>query len=94
MAPDLGIIREPKCLIETGPDGKLAVNDSVVEELKSIEGHVVVVSIAGPYRTGKSFLMNKLHGQNKGKKTSIVETTEAPVIRHIGLYSMVQQHST
>jgi hypothetical protein len=34
--------------------------------LASINGPVVVVAIAGPYRTGKSFLLNRLIGRQSG----------------------------
>lgn len=39
------------------------------------EKHIKVVSVAGPYRTGKSFLMNRILGRMKGFETgSTVES--------------------
>ena len=60
MAESLQIFVTPQCLVESTRDGKLAVNQTVLQELKKLDEHVVVVVIAGPYRTGKSYLMNRL----------------------------------
>jgi ribosome biogenesis GTPase A len=40
---------------------------SALDILDQIDQHVVVVSVVGLYRTGKSYLMNKLAGERKGK---------------------------
>eukprot|EP00079_Xenopus_tropicalis_P013519 XP_002942120.2 PREDICTED: guanylate-binding protein 1-like [Xenopus tropicalis] len=56
----------PMCLIENSPDGKLSVNPQAKEILSKITQPVVVVAIVGLYRTGKSYLMNKLAGKNAG----------------------------
>ncbi|XP_056389823.1 guanylate-binding protein 1-like [Hyla sarda] len=56
----------PVCLIENTKDGKLVVNAEAVGILSGIRDPVVVVSIVGLYRTGKSYLMNKLAGAKKG----------------------------
>ncbi|CAI5781045.1 guanylate-binding protein 1-like [Podarcis lilfordi] len=56
----------PVCLIENMPDGKLVVNREAAEVLAGIRQPVVVVAIAGLYRTGKSYLMNRLAGKRKG----------------------------
>ncbi|KAM3917160.1 guanylate-binding protein 6-like [Leptodactylus fuscus] len=50
----------PVCLIENTADGKLRVNAEATEILSKISQPVVVVAIVGLYRTGKSYLMNKL----------------------------------
>ena len=60
-------MKEPVCLISSDSDGRLRVNPSALEILQRIEQHVVVVSVVGLYRTGKSYLMNKLAGTNKGE---------------------------
>ncbi|KAJ6663880.1 hypothetical protein lerEdw1_009961 [Lerista edwardsae] len=57
---------EPICLIENKPDEKLQVNPEALSILQSIQQPVVVVAIVGLYRTGKSYLMNKLAGKDKG----------------------------
>lgn len=57
---------EPICLIENKPDEKLQVNPKALSILQSIQQPVVVVAIVGLYRTGKSYLMNKLAGKDKG----------------------------
>lgn len=51
---------EPKQILnfETGTDANVAVLKEILDR-KALEDHkVVVVSIAGPYRKGKSFFMN------------------------------------
>ncbi|XP_057569816.1 guanylate-binding protein 1-like [Hippopotamus amphibius kiboko] len=55
----------PECLIEN-TNGRLLVNPKALKILSAIKQPVVVVAIVGPYRTGKSYLMNKLAGKNKG----------------------------
>ena len=56
----------PKCLIEN-ISGQLMVNPEALKILSAIRQPVVVVAIVGPYRTGKSYLMNKLAGKEKGE---------------------------
>lgn len=55
----------PVCLIEN-TNGKLTVNSKALKILSAIPQPLVVVAIVGLYRTGKSYLMNKLAGENKG----------------------------
>ncbi|XP_046501074.1 guanylate-binding protein 2 isoform X1 [Equus quagga] len=55
----------PVCLIEN-TNGGLVVNQEALKILSAITQPVVVVAIVGLYRTGKSFLMNKLAGKRKG----------------------------
>ncbi|KAG8546264.1 hypothetical protein GDO81_019370 [Engystomops pustulosus] len=53
------------CLIKE-TDGLLQVNPEAIEVLSKISQPVVVVSIVGLLRTGKSYLMNKLAGSQNG----------------------------
>ena len=62
---------QPLCLIESGAGDQLNVNERTVAQLAQIPGPVVVVGIAGLYRTGKSYLMNLLAGHTKGKPTKV-----------------------
>ncbi|XP_040589366.1 guanylate-binding protein 6-like [Mesocricetus auratus] len=55
----------PICLVENKKE-RLSVNQKAVEILDEISQPVVVVAIVGLYRTGKSYLMNRLAGQNHG----------------------------
>ncbi|XP_068524449.1 guanylate-binding protein 2-like isoform X2 [Anas acuta] len=64
--PKGGAMGAPKCLVQNGPNGKLSLNPEVLEVLRGIGQPVVVVAIAGRYRTGKSFLMNRLAQQQTG----------------------------
>ncbi|XP_038600918.1 guanylate-binding protein 1-like [Tachyglossus aculeatus] len=60
------IMPAPICLIENSSSGQLVVNPKALDILSGISQPVVVVAIVGLYRTGKSYLMNKLAGQKKG----------------------------
>lgn len=55
----------PICLVEN-KNKQLSVNRRAIKILNSISKPVVVVGIVGMYRTGKSYLMNCLAGQNNG----------------------------
>ncbi|XP_024421240.2 guanylate-binding protein 1 [Desmodus rotundus] len=55
----------PVCLIGN-TNGKLVVNPEALKTLSAITQPLVVVAIVGLYRTGKSYLMNKLAGNKKG----------------------------
>ncbi|CAB1347166.1 unnamed protein product [Coregonus sp. 'balchen'] len=66
MAGQTVSMKEPVCLIENDSDGKLRVVRSALDILDQIDQHVVVVAVVGLYRTGKSYLMNKLAGERKG----------------------------
>uniref|UniRef100_A0A4X2LWB9 GB1/RHD3-type G domain-containing protein n=1 Tax=Vombatus ursinus TaxID=29139 RepID=A0A4X2LWB9_VOMUR len=55
----------PVCLIENA-NGELIVNQKSLEILSSITEPVVVVAVVGLYRTGKSYLVNKLAGKKSG----------------------------
>uniref|UniRef100_A0A8C8UB86 GB1/RHD3-type G domain-containing protein n=1 Tax=Peromyscus maniculatus bairdii TaxID=230844 RepID=A0A8C8UB86_PERMB len=58
-------MKAPMCLVEN-KNKQLLVNPGAIQILNSISQPVVVVSIVGMYRTGKSYLMNCLAGQNHG----------------------------
>ncbi|XP_058051045.1 guanylate-binding protein 1-like [Ahaetulla prasina] len=55
----------PVCLIENRRN-RLHASPEALQMLSEIQTPVVVVSIVGLYRTGKSYLMNKLAGKNSG----------------------------
>ncbi|XP_035752980.1 guanylate-binding protein 1-like, partial [Egretta garzetta] len=56
----------PVCLIENTPEKGLVVQPEALRVLSKVTQPVVVVAITGPYRTGKSYLMNRLARQRKG----------------------------
>ena len=70
--PSMKIFHEPQCLIDTGKDGKLEVQFDLIAELESLQKSLVVVAIAGLYRTGKSYLMNRLAGKTDGKLIQVI----------------------
>ncbi|KAB1269140.1 Guanylate-binding protein 4 [Camelus dromedarius] len=55
----------PICLVKR-QNSQMTVNPNALKILEQISQPVVVVAIVGPYRTGKSYLMNRLVGQNHG----------------------------
>uniref|UniRef100_A0A672N318 Guanylate-binding protein 1-like n=1 Tax=Sinocyclocheilus grahami TaxID=75366 RepID=A0A672N318_SINGR len=57
---------KPVCLIDMASDGKLCVQGSALQVLEQIQQPVVVVAVVGLYRTGKSYLMNRLAGKQTG----------------------------
>ncbi|XP_058228756.1 guanylate-binding protein 1-like [Hemibagrus wyckioides] len=56
----------PVCLISSDAKGHLCVMKEAKEILDGITQPVVVVSVVGLYRTGKSYLMNRLAGEQTG----------------------------
>ncbi|XP_077306228.1 guanylate-binding protein 3-like [Lithobates pipiens] len=56
----------PICLIENTADDNFMVNPEAINILSKFNQPVVVVSIVGMYRTGKSYLMNILSGSQRG----------------------------
>ncbi|XP_073705733.1 guanylate-binding protein 2 [Garra rufa] len=61
-----GFMSAPVCLIENDEKGKLHVKKEAKDILDGINQPVVVVSVVGLYRTGKSYLMNRLAGKQSG----------------------------
>ncbi|KAM5267212.1 guanylate-binding protein 6-like [Hipposideros larvatus] len=59
------IMMAPICLVENNNE-QLSVNKEALQILDKISQPVVVVAIVGLYRTGKSYLMNRLAGHNHG----------------------------
>ncbi|XP_067283540.1 guanylate-binding protein 4-like [Pseudorasbora parva] len=59
-------MNRPVCLIATESDGNMHVQEPALQILQQIEQPVVVVAIVGLYRTGKSYLMNRLAGKQTG----------------------------
>lgn len=51
-------------LINIDNNGKFALTQEGKEFLESIEDNIALVSVAGAYRTGKSFLLGKMVGNN------------------------------
>ncbi|XP_055978820.1 guanylate-binding protein 7-like [Sorex fumeus] len=59
------IMKDPICLVENYKND-LRVNRKALNILETISQPVVVVAITGLCRTGKSYLMNRLAGHNRG----------------------------
>ncbi|XP_014817581.1 PREDICTED: guanylate-binding protein 1-like [Calidris pugnax] len=65
MASEI-LMPEPLCLVENHPRKGLVVQQEALQVLSEVTQPVVVVAITGLYRTGKSYLMNRLAGRRKG----------------------------
>ncbi|XP_030641362.1 guanylate-binding protein 1-like [Chanos chanos] len=59
------LMKSPLCLIEN-VHGELRTGEQALEYLRGISEPVVVVAVVGLYRTGKSYLMNRLAGKQTG----------------------------
>ena len=47
-------------------DGKLIINSEALDIIKRINGTIAICSVVGPYRTGKSFILNLLLNRPNG----------------------------
>eukprot|EP00928_Gymnodinium_smaydae_P014677 TRINITY_DN15402_c0_g2_i1.p1 TRINITY_DN15402_c0_g2~~TRINITY_DN15402_c0_g2_i1.p1 ORF type:complete len:805 (+),score=240.05 TRINITY_DN15402_c0_g2_i1:216-2630(+) len=66
-APDPGTFYGgPLQLIRIDDQGKCHLQENAITILSQIEGKLAVIGIAGLYRTGKSFLLNRLLGLQQG----------------------------
>uniref|UniRef100_A0A8C4YE96 GB1/RHD3-type G domain-containing protein n=1 Tax=Gopherus evgoodei TaxID=1825980 RepID=A0A8C4YE96_9SAUR len=59
-------MEQPVCLVANPADGELEVMEEALEALRGVDQPVVVVAVAGLYRTGKSYLLNQLAGRRTG----------------------------
>ncbi|XP_045197032.2 guanylate-binding protein 1-like [Mercenaria mercenaria] len=62
----LKVFWSPLCLIKNDENGQLSLEMEVIEEISKIEDTVNVIAIAGPYRSGKSYLLNRLANTEQG----------------------------
>jgi hypothetical protein len=53
-------------LVTIAKDGSFELLPATLKKLSGLEGPVAVIAIAGLYRTGKSYLLNRLLGKQKG----------------------------
>ncbi|XP_053391158.1 guanylate-binding protein 1-like [Mercenaria mercenaria] len=63
---DLRVFHRPHCLIKNDENRTLSIETDVMQEISQIEDTINVIGIAGPYRSGKSYLLNRLAGVNRG----------------------------
>lgn len=59
-------MEKPHPFITTKSNGSLDINQNLLEYLSSITKPLVIISVAGIYRTGKSYLLNRLLGKQNG----------------------------
>ena len=75
--------------------GKFAVSDEAREMLSALEGPLSVIAVVGQYRTGKSFLLNRilldLRGVSNGFSVgSTVRAASTPPLLTNGGYHAAQ----
>jgi hypothetical protein len=57
---------KPILLVDIDQSGKCTLNVEGLEVLRKIDSQICVTSVAGMYRTGKSYLLNRLMGRQHG----------------------------
>ena len=57
---------KPIQLITIGSGGNFILHREALEMIKSIKKKIAIVTVAGQYRTGKSYLLNRLIGRQNG----------------------------
>lgn len=81
------IFVRPMCLINSTKDRGFYIEENVLRQIQKIDVPLVVVAIVGLYRTGKSYLMNRLAGVSAGFPLgSTVESTTK------GIWAWCQKH--
>ena len=60
------MLNKPIEFIKISPSGKCSITEEASEMLSKIDSNLAVVSIAGIYRSGKSYLLNRLLGRQDG----------------------------
>eukprot|EP00092_Neocalanus_flemingeri_P033931 GFUD01036897.1.p1 GENE.GFUD01036897.1~~GFUD01036897.1.p1 ORF type:complete len:702 (+),score=218.67 GFUD01036897.1:901-3006(+) len=63
---DLNSMEHPQPFISTDEEGRLFLEPKMKNFLENIDHPLVVVAVAGIYRTGKSYLLNRLMGKQDG----------------------------
>ncbi|KAL3857476.1 hypothetical protein ACJMK2_012144, partial [Sinanodonta woodiana] len=83
----LSVFKQPCPLVKIDKEGKLTSCVKVLSQLKQIECPLTVIAIAGPSRTGKSYLLNYLAGKRKGFPLGSTVNSETK-----GIWVWCQQH--
>lgn len=62
----MSIFEAPKCLVSTDDNGQFKVDEEILKQIQEIDKQLVILAITGLYRTGKSYLMNRLANSSNG----------------------------
>jgi hypothetical protein len=76
-------------LIDENKNGTLSIKPDALNLLKGLKGNIAVVNIVGPYRSGKSLLLNQFLGENNGFE---VGNTEKSCTRGIWMWDKPIKH--
>lgn len=60
------VLDRPIQLIKITDDGKCIVDPDALRMIEKINTKIGIISVVGPYRTGKSYLLNRLLGRQEG----------------------------
>ncbi|XP_053390814.1 guanylate-binding protein 1-like [Mercenaria mercenaria] len=63
---EMDVFKRPMCLISTEKENVLSIEEDVLEQISRIDCPLVIIAIVGLYRTGKSYLMNRLAQADEG----------------------------
>lgn len=72
---------KPLILVDIDEREQLTINSDAVKLLKSIDKEVYVIAIAGPYRSGKSYILNRFFHSQKGFQLG--PNTQVPTTKHL-----------
>ncbi|XP_052789648.1 guanylate-binding protein 1-like isoform X3 [Mya arenaria] len=73
----LEVFQRPLCLVSAGYKNVLQVDQSVLGQLRKIILPCVIVAVVGLYRTGKSYLMNRLADADKVEGFALGDTIQS-----------------
>lgn len=91
--PVVPMLSQPIPFVMLSDDSTFEIAPEAVAYLKQIKGSVAVVSIAGLYRTGKSYLLNLLLGRDRAEAMFNVGATVNACTKGIWIWGQPMQLS-
>jgi hypothetical protein len=76
-SPQVKSLHGPTLFIEVLSSNKIKVNPLAIQELNKLSKPLKVIGICGPYRSGKSFLLNYLFGSTVENSFEIGHSTKS-----------------
>ncbi|XP_060586555.1 guanylate-binding protein 1-like [Ruditapes philippinarum] len=85
----LEVFKKPVLFIYSDSDNNLKISEDVMAQISSIDVTLNVVAVCGLYRTGKSYLMNRLAKERKGFSLGSTVRSETK-----GIWAWCKPHPT
>lgn len=85
----LEVFKKPMLFIYSDSDNNLKISEDVMAQISSIDVTLNVVAVCGLYRTGKSYLMNRLANERKGFSLGSTVRSETK-----GIWAWCKPHPT